>query len=72
MRREGHSALVDTAAASNLGQMLVKICPLVNIVRSDAQADLLRGIGAKYACNSTAPTFMEDAEIYQLVRRCPK
>jgi NADPH2:quinone reductase len=57
--------------------MLVKICakdgiPLVNIVRSDAQADLLRGIGAKYACNSTAPTFMEDAEIYQLVRRCPK
>jgi NADPH:quinone reductase len=65
MRREGHSALVHTAAASNLGQMLVKICakdgiPLVNIVRSDAQADLLRAIGAKYACTSTAPTFMED------------
>jgi NADPH:quinone reductase len=65
MRREGHSALVHTAAASNLGQMLVKICakdgiPLVNIVRSDAQAELLRAIGAKYACNSTAPTFMED------------
>ncbi len=65
MRREGHSALVHTAAASNLGQMLVKICakdgiPLVNIVRSDAQADLLRGIGAKYVCNSSVPTFKQD------------
>ncbi len=65
MRREGHSALVHTAAASNLGQMLVKICakdgiPLVNIVRGDAQAATLRGIGAKHVCNSTAPTFMDD------------
>ncbi len=65
MRREGHSALVHTAAASNLGQMLVKICAkddiqLVNIVRSDTQAELLRGIGAKHICNSSAPTFMED------------
>ena len=65
MRREGHTALVHSAAASNLGQMLVKICaqdgiPLVNIVRSGSQADLLRGIGAKHVCNSTAPTFMED------------
>ena len=65
MRREGHTALVHTAASSNLGQMLVKICAkdgisLVNIVRSDAQAELLRGIGAKYVCNSTAPTFMDD------------
>lgn len=68
MRREGHSALVHTAAASNLGQMLVKICakdgiPLVNIVRSDTQAGLLRGIGAKYVCNTTAPTFMEDLTV---------
>jgi NADPH:quinone reductase-like Zn-dependent oxidoreductase len=65
MRREGHKALVHTAAASNLGQMLNKIClkdgiDLVNIVRSAEQAKLLRGIGAKYVCDSTSPTFMED------------
>ncbi|MGJ5180356.1 zinc-binding dehydrogenase [Bradyrhizobium oligotrophicum] len=65
MRREGHTALVHTAAASNLGQMLNKIClkdgiPLVNIVRSAAQAELLRGIGAKYVVDSTSPTFMDD------------
>ena len=65
MRREGHTALVHTAAASNLGQMLNKIClmdgvDLVNIVRSQEQADLLRGIGAKYVCDSTAPDFMSD------------
>ncbi|MGJ5042547.1 MULTISPECIES: zinc-binding dehydrogenase [unclassified Bradyrhizobium] len=65
MRREGHTALVHTAAASNLGQMLNKIClkdgiPLVNIVRSAAQAEILRGIGAKYIVDSTAPTFMDD------------
>jgi NADPH:quinone reductase-like Zn-dependent oxidoreductase len=65
MRREGHKALVHTAAASNLGQMLNKICvkdgiDLVNIVRSDEQAKLLSDIGAKYICNSTSPTFMDD------------
>jgi NADPH:quinone reductase-like Zn-dependent oxidoreductase len=65
MRREGHKALVHTAAASNLGQMLNRICvkdgiDLVNIVRSDEQAKLLRDIGARYICNSTSPTFMED------------
>jgi NADPH:quinone reductase-like Zn-dependent oxidoreductase len=65
MRREGHKALVHTAAASNLGQMLNRICvqdgiDLVNIVRSDEQARLLRGIGARYICNSTSPAFMED------------
>ena len=65
MRREGHSALVHTAAASNLGQILVRVClkdgiSLVNIVRSDAQAELLRGIGAKFVCNSSAPTFLDD------------
>ncbi len=64
MRLEGHKALVHTAAASNLGQMLVKIClkdgvELVNIVRSDEQAALLRGIGAKHVCNSSAPDFRE-------------
>ena len=65
MRLEGHSGIVHTAAASNLGQMLVRICakdgiPLVNIVRSEEQARLLRGIGAKFVCNSTAPSFLED------------
>ena len=65
MRREGHKALVHTAAASNLGQMLNKICikdgiGLVNIVRSKEQADILHKIGAKYVVNSTAPSFMDD------------
>jgi NADPH:quinone reductase len=63
MRAEGHSALVHTAAASNLGQMLNKICladdvPLVNIVRSAAQAELLKNIGARYICDSTADDFV--------------
>ncbi len=65
MRREGHKALVHTAAASNLGQMLNKICledgiGLVNIVRSAEQAEILRKIGAKHIVDSTAPTFMDD------------
>ncbi|MBI5129783.1 MAG: zinc-binding dehydrogenase [Rhodopseudomonas palustris] len=65
MKREGHKALVHTAAASNLGQMLNRIClkdgiDLVNIVRSEAQAKLLRDIGAKYVVDSTSPNFMTD------------
>jgi NADPH:quinone reductase len=65
MRNEGHSALVHTAAASNLGQMLNKICikdgvALVNIVRSPAQAELLRSIGAAFICDSSAPSFLDD------------
>ena len=65
MRREGHSALVHTAAASNLGQMLNKLClkdgiALVNIVRHSQHEDILRAIGAKHVCNSTAPNFVED------------
>lgn len=64
MRREGHKALVHTAAASNLGQMLNKICladgvGLVNIVRSAEQEKILRGIGAKIVLDSQAPGFME-------------
>lgn len=64
MRREGHSALVHTAAASNLGQMLVKICqadgvPLVNVVRSAAQVDLLKGLGAEHVVNMSEPDFHE-------------
>ena len=64
MKREGHTALVHTAAASNLGQMLNKICikdgvALVNIVRSPEQAKILRDIGAKYICDSSAPDFMD-------------
>jgi NADPH2:quinone reductase len=65
MRREGHTALVHTAAASNLGQMLQRLClkekiGLVNIVRNEAQADILRKLGATHVCNSTAPSFMND------------
>ena len=65
MRRENHKALVHTAAASNLGQMLNKICikdgiGLVNIVRSKEQADILHKIGAKYVVDSTADSFMDD------------
>jgi NADPH2:quinone reductase len=65
MRAEGHRALVHTAAASNLGQMLNKIClkdgvPLVNIVRKAEHVALLKGIGATHVCNSSAPSFMDD------------
>ena len=65
MRLEGHKALVHTAAASNLGQMLNRICikdgvGLVNIVRKQEQEDLLRAQGATHVCNSSAPGFMED------------
>lgn len=63
MRMEGHAALVHTAAASNLGQMLVKLCvaedvPLVCIVRRAEHAELLRGLGATYVCDSSARDFM--------------
>ena len=65
MRAEGHTALIHTAAASNLGQMLNKICQkdgvaLVNVVRSAEQAEILRGIGATHIVDSTSPTFMAD------------
>ncbi|ATY30743.1 zinc-binding dehydrogenase [Sphingomonas psychrotolerans] len=64
LRMEGHKALVHTAAASNLGQMLNRICiadgvPLVNIVRSEAQAAILRDIGAQYIIDSSAEDFRE-------------
>ncbi len=63
MKNEGHTAIVHTAAASNLGQMLVKICakdgiPLVNIVRSDAQVALLKGIGATHIVDSSSEIFL--------------
>ncbi len=65
MKLEEHSALVHTAAASNLGQMLVRICQadgveLVNIVRKEEQATLLRDMGAKYVVNSSSDSFMAD------------
>ena len=64
MRLEGHSALIHTAAASNLGQMLNRICladgiGLVNIVRNEAQATLLRDAGAVHVCDSSTPDFAE-------------
>ena len=65
MRREGHSALVHTAAASNLGQMLNKICmkdgvKLVNIVRRPEQVALLKSLGAQYIVDASTETFMSD------------
>jgi NADPH2:quinone reductase len=65
MRREGHTALVHTAAASNLGQMLNKLClkdgvALVNIVRKPEQAQILRDIGAKHIVDSSSPEFMQE------------
>lgn len=65
MRLEGHTALVHTAAASNLGQMLNKICiadgiALVNIVRKDSQAELLKDLGAAHVVNSSSDTFKLD------------
>ena len=65
MRREGHTALVHTAAASNLGQMLNRLCrkegiALVNIVRNASQVAQLRELGAKYVLDSTSPRFADD------------
>lgn len=65
MRREGHTALVNTAAASNLGQMLNRLCQkegiaLVNIVRSSDQVASLQGLGAKYVLDSTTASFAND------------
>lgn len=65
MRMEGHTALVHTAAASNLGQMLNRICQadgveLVNVVRRPEQAQILRDMGAKYICDSSSETFAAD------------
>ena len=65
MRMENHTGLVHTAAASNLGQMLIKICsseniPLVNIVRKEEHVELLKSLGAENVCNSSLETFMDD------------
>jgi len=65
MKMENHTAIIHTAAASNLGQMLVKICkddavPLVNIVRKDEQVEILKNLGAKYICNTSDDNFMEN------------
>ena len=65
MRLEGHTALVHSAAASNLGQMLQKVCndeaiDLVNVVRRPEHVELLQGLGARYVCDTSAPTFQDD------------
>lgn len=65
MRLENHSGLVHTAAASNLGRMLNRLCiqkqiPLVNIVRRPEQEELLRSAGANYVCSSASPAFTDD------------
>lgn len=71
MRMDGHKAIVHTAAASNLGQMLNRICldeevPLVNIVRSAEQVALLEGQGAQFVLNSTDDDF--DAQLVEAVK----
>ncbi|MDG1813323.1 MAG: NADH oxidase, partial [Porticoccaceae bacterium] len=63
MKMENHSALLNTAAASNLGQMLVKICqddgvPLINVVRKPEQVETLKKLGAEYICDTSDPDFM--------------
>jgi NADPH:quinone reductase len=65
MRRDGHKAIIHTAAASNVGQMLNRLCisdgiPLVNIVRKSAQVEMLKAQGAQHVVDSTSPTFMDD------------
>lgn len=65
MRLEGHTALVHTAAASNLGQMLNRLCladgiGLVNVVRRPEQVELLRSLGAEHVCDTSEPTFQDD------------
>ena len=70
MRHEGHKALIHTAAASNLGQMLLKICQadgisLVNIVRKPEQAALLRSLGARWVCDQSAEDF--EAQLTQAI-----
>jgi NADPH2:quinone reductase len=65
MRAEGHKAIIHAAAASNLGQMLNRICiadgvDLINIVRKAEQETLLRDMGAKYVVNSSSDTFLAD------------
>ncbi|KZX58744.1 NADH oxidase [Halioglobus sp. HI00S01] len=61
-RAAGQNAIIHTAAASNLGQMLLKICQeddiaLVNIVRKSEQADMLRDMGATHVVNSADEDF---------------
>ena len=65
MKLEGHEALIHTAAASNLGQMLIKICktdsvPLINIVRNSDQIELLKNVGANIVCSTSDESFEED------------
>ena len=65
LTKSPNPSIAHTAAASNLGQMLNRICiddgiALVNIVRKPEQEEILRKIGAKYICNATSPDFMRD------------
>ena len=65
MRAEGHKAIIHAAAASNLGQMLNRVCiadgvDLINIVRKPEQEKLLRDMGAKYVVNSSSDSFLAD------------
>jgi NADPH2:quinone reductase len=65
MRLENHTALVHTAAASNLGQMLLKVCldeniGLVNVVRRPEHVALLKSMGASHVCDMSEASFVDD------------
>ena len=65
MKLEGHQALIHTAASSNLGKMLIKICkndsiPLINVVRDSKQIESLKDIGAKFVCSTSEENFEDN------------
>lgn len=75
MKMENHTALLNTAAASNLGQMLVKICrddgvPLINVVRKPDQVETLKKLGAEYICDTSADSFMDDLVAALVATKC--
>ncbi len=64
-RNHGHKAIVQTAAASQLGKMIIRLAlqykmPLINIVRRPQQVDLLKSLGAQYVLNSEDNGFFEE------------
>jgi len=64
-KRGRHQAVIQTAAASALGKMIIRlgqrlVIPVINIVRRQEHAELLQSLGAKYALNSSASNFNDD------------
>ena len=63
-RRGGHRAAVHTAGASQLGRMLVAMAaevnyPIINVVRREAQVELLNSLGAAHVLNSSDEDFAD-------------